>query len=97
MPLHGGALRTAIVVDRLDLHGLTVRAARSRVVDFLATAQRQHAGAVVRIITGAGHRSDGPARLRPMVEQLLGSPAVSHAIEAWRRDVDGGSYLVRLR
>lgn len=92
-----GELHSAIVVDHLDLHGLTVEAARRRTVDFLATAQRKHAGRVVRIVTGAGRHSAGTPRLRTLLERMLGDPAARPLIDAWQRDVDGGSYLIRLR
>lgn len=55
----------------IDLHGLTVTEAKSELGSFLAEAQqRRHL--CVRVIHGKGLRNrDGPARLKPAVNQWL--------------------------
>ncbi|MCA9738282.1 MAG: Smr/MutS family protein [Gemmatimonadota bacterium] len=93
-PGHADRLRHRNADETLDLHGLEVWQAESKVRFFLERTARQHAGGVVRIVTGRGlHSSDGP-RLREAVEALLRErPEVAEQ----ERALDGGSVLVRLR
>lgn len=89
-------LLDAKVADVLDLHGASQQEAKALLRDYLATANRLHAGAVVKIITGRGRGSAGDAVLKPLVERLLKGElrtyVADHAL-----DVDQGSYLVRLK
>ncbi len=89
-------LRGATAVAELDLHGETADSGRQRVDWFLDRWGRQRPGAVVRIITGRGHRSeDGKAVLAPLVRRMLDENA-SALVREWTTDVGGGSFLVRV-
>lgn len=86
-------LRHAVPEDEVDLHGLTVAQALSRVGFFLERTARVHPGGVVRIITGRGLHSDAGPRVREAVREYLDdSPFV---MDAALSD-DHGSLLVRL-
>lgn len=89
-------LLDAPVADELDLHGASQQEARTRLRDYLATSNRLHAGAVVKVITGRGRGSANGAVLKPLVERLLRGElriyVADHALDA-----DQGSYLVRLK
>ena len=54
---------------------------------------RTRPGDVVRIITGRGNRSAGPAVLQPLVGRLLRGP-LSRYVADERADVGGGAFLV---
>ena len=89
-----GQLRYALALDSIDLHGDTVARARTKLKSFLQRSLMAHRGEVVRIITGKGRHSEGPARLVPAVEEELGRlPAF---VAEWETAPDGGSILVRL-
>jgi DNA-nicking Smr family endonuclease len=89
--LHG-----SIAVETLDLHGLRAEAAERRVRGFLEAWSRREPGAVVRIVTGKGARSEGAPVLRTLVLELL-TGALAAQVEDWAGEVGGGAYLVRVR
>ncbi len=83
------------VEEICDLHGLDARGAELRLESFLDRCARTRPGAVVRIITGRGNRSEGTAVLRPLVAKLLGG-RLDKYIERHRVDSGGGAYLVQM-
>jgi len=89
--LHG-----SIPVESLDLHGLHADAAESRVRSFVEAWSRRESGAILRIITGKGARSEGAPVLRARVLELL-TGDLAPRIDDWAGEVGGGSYLVRVR
>ncbi|MEJ2540496.1 MAG: Smr/MutS family protein [Gemmatimonadota bacterium] len=89
--LHG-----AVVVAEVDLHGFTVERAEARVESFLRTWSVREPGAVVRIITGRGARSDGRAALQDAIRTALSGWARDWVVD-WSVDRGAGAYLVRLR
>ena len=89
--LHG-----ATAVAELDLHGETADSARQKAEWFLDRWARQRPGAVVRIITGKGKRSDAGTVLLPMVRELLDG-ACAHRVDEWTTERSGGSVVVRLK
>ncbi len=89
--LHG-----TIPVEVLDLHGLFADVAERRVRGFIEAWSRREPGAVVRIVTGKGARSEGAPVLRALVLDLL-TGALSNAVDEWAVDQGGGAYLVRVR
>jgi DNA-nicking Smr family endonuclease len=80
----------------LDLHGLLGREARERVVEFLRLWSARQPGVVLRIITGKGNNSEGPPVLRGLVRDLLLGP-LAPMVDDYVLEMNGGSYLVRLR
>ncbi len=80
----------------LDLHGRVARDAEGAVRRFVETWSRREPGAVVRIITGKGARSEGPPVLRGVVLDLLNGD-LAPRVERWNVEVGGGSYLLRVR
>lgn len=82
--------------DSLDLHGLTGDQAERRLADFVETWRRRRPGAVLRIITGKGLRSEGPPVLQARVRELLGGE-LSKRVEEFVLESGGGSFLIRLR
>ena len=90
------SLHGSIPADALDLHGLHARTAEERVRRFIETWSRREPGAIVRIITGKGTRSEGPAVLRAMTLELMTGELADRVAE-WAVEVGGGSYLVRVR
>jgi DNA-nicking Smr family endonuclease len=84
------------VARTLDLHGKTTAEARRMLSDFILTTSRGASGRVVRIITGKGARSAGRAVLLPMVRYWLETDLTRY-VDSMASDVDGGSYLVRLK
>lgn len=80
----------------LDLHGRVAREATEAVRRFIETWSRRKPGAVLRIITGKGTRSEGPPVLRGVVLDLLNGD-LAPRIEQWNVEVGGGSYLVQVR
>lgn len=89
--LHG-----AVVVAEVDLHGLDVERAEDRVESFLRTWSVREPGGVVRIITGRGAGSHGPAVLREAIRVALSGWAGDWVV-AWSVEQGGGAYLARLR
>jgi DNA-nicking Smr family endonuclease len=81
---------------KLDLHGRTAEEAERQVRDFILTCSRSDSGRVVRIVTGKGTGSTGKPVLLPLVRQWLESD-LERYIAAVTVDVDGGSYLVRMK
>jgi DNA-nicking Smr family endonuclease len=89
--LHG-----AIVAERLDLHGLTVDQAERRLEIFIERVARTVPGEVVRIVTGKGTGSTGPAQIREMVRDAL-TGRLARSVDEWSVDVGAGAYLVRMK
>jgi DNA-nicking Smr family endonuclease len=89
--LHG-----TLPMDELDLHGLNADQAERRLRGFLEGWARQEPGAVVRIVTGKGARSQGAPVLRTRVLELL-QGELARQVEDWAVDQGGGAYLVRVR
>ncbi len=86
----------ATPVATLDLHGRTAHEAALEARNFLMTWRRRQPGAVVRIITGKGTGSGGPAVLRPRVQRLLEGELTAF-VRGWSLDLHQGGFLVRLR
>ncbi|MBI4503684.1 MAG: Smr/MutS family protein [Gemmatimonadetes bacterium] len=84
------------VEEETDLHGLDARGAELRVTLFIGRCAMTRSGAVVRIITGRGNRSDGGAVLKPLVNKLL-TERLSEQVQRHVLEPGGGAYLVRLR
>ena len=82
-------------VAELDLHGVPAADAERRVMDFVQTMARLHAGRVVRIITGKGLHSPAGPVLLGVVEGVLKGPG-SLVVGAFRRDPFGGGIRVRV-
>ena len=89
-------LLSEIPTDELDLHELNASEAEVSVRNFLQRHVRSSRGKVVCIITGKGTRSDGPAVLPQLVNELLR--------EEFRQDVTecaglvgGGAIAVRIK
>jgi DNA-nicking Smr family endonuclease len=85
-----------VVVDALDLHGMTTDSAEQRLDMFLERVAASNPGEVVRIITGRGAGSPGPPVLQGVVRDALAG-WLAHRVAAWAVDVGGGAYLVRLK
>jgi len=79
-----------------DLHGLDARAAEIRLESFLTRMAATRPGAVVRVITGRGNRSDGPPVLQPLVRELLDGRLARHVARS-ALEPGGGAYLVQVR
>ena len=83
-------------VATLDLHGFTAAQGERRVRDLVESWRRRQPGAVLRIVTGKGRRSEAaPVHLERVPELLSG--AVGAEVEEFVLEAGGGSYLVRLR
>lgn len=86
--------------DELDLHGLTGPEAERKTVDFLKTANTLKLR-TIRIITGKGLHSDGPAVLPDVVEAKLQDLKTSDVIFAYQWDKKekhkSGAVLVYLK
>jgi DNA-nicking Smr family endonuclease len=90
-------LHVSLVVDeQLDLHGFTAEAAERRLEGFFDMHAMRSPGSVVRVITGRGARSAGPAVLMSVVRDAL-TGWLAHRVEDWAVDVGGGAYLVKVR
>ena len=85
-----------MVVAEVDLHGFDVERAEVRVESFLRTWSVREPGAVVRIITGRGVGSGGPAVLQSAIREALAGWAGTWVAD-WSVDRGAGAYLVRLR
>jgi DNA-nicking Smr family endonuclease len=79
-----------------DLHGLDARTAEVQLEAFLTRFSRSRPGAVVRVITGRGNRSDGGAVLKPLVRTLL-EGRLAGLVQRYTTEVGGGAYLVQVR
>lgn len=91
-----GSLHSAVVADTLDLHGENSVTAERRLESLLVRYHRTQPGAVVRVITGRGTRSeDGPV-LPGAVHQLLVG-RLSRYVREFTVDQGAGAYLVRVR
>ena len=89
--LHG-----AVVDDERDLHHLTAAEAAVQLESFLLGWSRRRPGAVLRVITGKGNRSQGGPVLRPLVRGLL-TGRLAPVVEDYAVESGGGAYLVRVR
>jgi DNA-nicking Smr family endonuclease len=89
-------LRGSIVIDTLDLHGLTVDQAERRLEAFLERVALSEPGGVVRIVTGKGAGSAGAPLIRDMVLDAL-KGWLAHSVGDWSVDVGAGAYLVRVK
>ncbi|MDZ7778350.1 MAG: Smr/MutS family protein [Gemmatimonadota bacterium] len=89
-------LHTAVVVDEIDLHGLTAAGAERRLRGFLATHAVRSPDEVVRVITGRGAHSAGSPVVRERVRDALDAALREHVAE-WAVDMGGGAYLIRVR
>lgn len=78
----------------LDLHGLTAEEATSRALGWLERSQRE-GELTVRIITGRGRHSVGPAVLPGEIAHLLGS--LPDIVASYEKEASGGAYHVRLK
>ena len=84
------------VEGEIDLHGLDARAAEIALESFVIRWARTRPGAVVRVITGRGNRSDGPPVIQPLVAgQLAGR--LGPRVARFTRDAAGGAFLVQVR
>jgi DNA-nicking Smr family endonuclease len=89
-------LHAAVVEDERDLHFLTAAEAAVQLESFLMGWSRRRPGAVLRVITGKGNRSEGGAVLKPRVRELLAG-RLAPVVEAWSVESGGGAYLVKVR
>lgn len=78
----------------LDLHGSTADEAVSRARAWLERS-RAEGELTVRLITGRGRHSTGPAVLPGEIEHLLASFAT--VVSSYEADSGGGAFIVRLR
>jgi DNA-nicking Smr family endonuclease len=53
-------------------------------------------GAVVRVITGRGNRSNGGPVLKPLVQTLL-EARLTRLVQRYTIEAGGGAYLVQVR
>ena len=88
--LHG-----AFPVATLDLHGLTLAQAESRVRGFLMQWAVREPGAVVEVVTGRGNRSEHGPVLFSGVRELL---EFDHAamVDDFALNRGAGGWLIRL-
>ena len=89
------SLLSSVVVDEVDLHGLDGRMAEGRLEMFLQRCTASHPGAVVRVITGLGNRSEGDAILKPLVGRLL-TGRLARYVTRFTMDSGGGAYRLKL-
>jgi DNA-nicking Smr family endonuclease len=82
------------VEDQVDLHGLDARSAELRVQAFIDRCVKTRPGAVVRIVTGKGNRSEGKAVLFPLVRRLLGENRVPGVVRH-TAEPGNGAFLVQ--
>jgi DNA-nicking Smr family endonuclease len=79
-----------------DLHTLDARTAELQLEAFLTRWAAAKPGAVVRVITGRGNRSEGPAVLKPLVRELLDG-RLARYVRRYSTEAGGGAYLVQMR
>ena len=84
------------VTADLDLHGLEGDAAELRLEHFVTRMAATSPGAVVRVITGRGNRSEGGPVLRPMVARML-ETRLKKWVRCYRLDAGRGAYLMELQ
>jgi DNA-nicking Smr family endonuclease len=85
-----------VVDDERDLHHLTAAEAAVALESFLVGWSRRRPGAVVRVVTGRGNRSQGGPVLKPRVRELL-TGRLAPIVEDYAVESGGGAYRVRLR
>lgn len=93
-PTNRGAHSAGSLYPTLDLHGLTADEAVAQTSRWLQNMQREGELAV-RIITGRGRRSLGPAVLPGEIGHLLGT--LPGLVSSYEKDASGGAFHVRLR
>ena len=93
-PTNPRARDAGALYPTLDLHGLTADDAVARTSRWLLDRQREGELAV-RIVTGRGRRSIGPAVLPGEISYLLGS--LSALVASYEKVSAGGAFHVRLR
>lgn len=84
----------------VDLHGMTAAQAERRVDNLLATWAKRQPGAVLKIITGLGNRSqDGPVLLHAVEDYLRDELSLGRErrITDMARAAGGGGWVVRVR
>lgn len=84
------------VEGETDLHGLDARSAEIKLESFLPRWAKTKPGAVVRVITGRGNRSDSGPVLKPLVRDLLDGRLARH-VQRYTLETGGGAYLVQVR
>lgn len=84
-----------MVVDELDLHGLTLEQAERRFESFLRALAVREPGRVVRIITGRGASAGRAPVIQGAVRDGLDGWA-SEWVADWSVDAGGGAFLVRI-
>ena len=84
------------VEAELELHGLDARSAEFKLESFLFRMAQTKPGAVVRVITGRGNRSETGPVLKPLVRDLLDGRLAKH-VERYTVDQGSGAYLVQVR
>jgi DNA-nicking Smr family endonuclease len=89
-------LHSEIVVAELDLHGATADRAERRLEMFLDRTASSSPGQVVRVVTGRGAGSPGPAVLQGVVREAI-TGWLRHRVAEWAVDFGGGAYLVRVK
>src|SRR3989442_653745 len=78
-----------------DLHGLDARSAELKLESFVARWAQTKPGAVVRVITGRGNRSDQGPVLKPLMRELLEGRLAPY-VERYTVEQGGGAYLVQV-
>ena len=80
-----------------DLHGQSVLEAVSNVERFLESQRKARPGAMVRLVTGRGRGSGGPAPIRSRVRTLLKREQErGRLVRNFVLEDSEGSFLVRL-
>ena len=95
-PTGTALLISELAAERLDLHGLGVREAETKVHHFLERHVRSSSGRVVHIITGKGTHSDGPPVLPTLVNRILSEDFADDIVEKAAM-VGGGAIAVRIK
>jgi hypothetical protein len=82
-------------VETLDLHGMTVRQAETRVRFFFQRHATTSPGRVVHVITGKGTRSEGAPVLPALVREML-QDDLSEMVSEWAGLHGGGGFAARI-
>jgi DNA-nicking Smr family endonuclease len=90
------SIHAAVVEDERDLHFLTAAEAALQLETFLVGWSRRRPGAVLRVITGKGNRSQAGPVLKPHVRELL-IGRLAPVVADWAVESGGGAYRVRVR